>query len=97
MHHVDLQVEQPDRFQHRAGKEREPLAIVDVVVPTLGVQLEAIEVLVLLDQVDWDIALRQSAAEQRPNHAFAADGNFQPQAGRFDRTAALSWPADRRA
>ena len=90
MQHVDLQVQQPDGLQHGAAEEDEPLAVVDVVLAVDAVQLVAVEVLVLLDQVDRHLAAGHGAAQQMAGDHLAADGNDEVDPQRLDRLAAIA-------
>ena len=62
--HVDRQVQQADGLQHGPAEKDEPLAIVDVVLAVDAVELVAIEVLVLLDEIDRHLAAGQRGCGQ---------------------------------
>ena len=81
------EIEQPDRFQRGAAEEDEPLAVVFVVVAVLAVELGAIVVLRLVNEVDRHLVARQRALQERAGHRLAADRDFEPDAGLLDRPA----------
>ena len=87
--HVDLQVQEADGFQHGAAEEHEPLAVVDVVLAIDAVKLIAIEILVLLDQVDRHGVAGHVAAGQVAGDHLAADGHDEVDSQRFDGQAAI--------
>ena len=95
--HVDVQVQQADGLQHGAAEEDEPLAVVDVVLAVDAVELVAVEVLVLLDQIDRHLAAGHRAPEQMAGDHLAADGHDEVDPQRLDRLAAVAASGDRRA
>ena len=88
--HVDRQVQQPDRLEHGAAEEDEPLAVVDVVLAVDAVELIAVEILVLLDEVDRHGAAGQVAAGEVAGDHLAADGHDEVDSQRFDGQAAIA-------
>ena len=90
MQHVDLQVQQPDGLQHGPAEEDEPLAVVDVVLAVDAVELVAVVVLVLLDQIDGHAAAGQRAPQQMAGDHLAADRDDEVDPQRLDRQAAIA-------
>ena len=90
MDDVDVEVQQPDRLQHGAAEKDEPLAVVDIILPIGPVELVAVEVLVLLDQVDRHVTARQIAAGEMPRDHFAADGHDKVDPEGFDRLPTIA-------
>ncbi len=88
--HVDLQVEQPHGLEHGPAEKDEPLAVVDVILAVDAVQLVAIVVLVLLDQIHRHAAAGQRAAEQVARDHLAADGNDEIDPQPLDGQAAIA-------
>ena len=90
MQHVDVQVEQPNCLEDRAAEEDKPLAIVDVVLAVGPVEFVAIEVLILLDQVDRHVATRQRALKQMAGDHLAADRYDEIDPGPLDGLSSIS-------
>ncbi len=84
MQNIEIQLQQSSGFQHRAAEKHKPLAVVGVIFPRHLVQLGAIEILRLIDEVDGHIARWQPTFQQTPGHQFAIDRNFELHAGRLD-------------
>ena len=78
-----------DRLEHGPGEEHEAFAVVLVVFAALAVELGAVIVAVLLHEIDRHAVAGQRAAEEGAGDGFPSDGDFEGDAGRFDRPAAL--------
>ena len=88
--HVDVQVQQPNGLQHGAAEKHEPLAVVDVVLAVDAVELLAVVILVLLDEIDRRLSVGHGAAEQMAGDRLAADRDDEIDSQRLDPLSAVS-------
>ena len=88
--HVDVQVQQPNGLQNGAAEEHEPLAVVDVVLAVDAVKLVAVEVLVLLDQIDRRLSVGHGARQQMAGDRLAADRHDEIDSQRLDPLSAVA-------
>ena len=89
MDHVNIEIQQSDSLHHRPGEEHEPLAIVRIVLAVLAIELIAVVVGILLDQVDRNRAVGQVTPQEAPGNRFVADGDDEFDSQRFDRQSAI--------
>ena len=87
--YVNVKIEKSYRFHRRPAQENEPLAVVDVIFSLGRIELIAIEILILLDQIDRYIAVGHLALQKMTGHHFAADRNDEINAHRLDRLAGI--------
>ena len=88
--HVDGQVQQADGLQDGAREKDEAFAIIDIILAVGAVELIAVEVLVLVDEIDRDLAAGHGAPREVPADHLAADGHDEIEAQRLDRLAAVA-------
>ena len=91
---IDGQIQQADCLQHGPREEDEPLAIIDIILAVGRVELLAVEILVLLDEIDGHGApacgsAGHSAASKAAADHLAADGNDKLAVQPLDRLAAI--------
>ena len=94
---IDLQIEQPDRFEHRPTEEDEPLAVVAVVLIAGAVEMVAIEVLGLFDEIGRHVAAGNLPLQEPAGDRLATDRQIQFDAQPARAGIRLRAPADRPA
>ena len=85
MQQIDFQIEQPNCFEHSSAEEDKPLAVVAVVLSAAAVEMIAIKVLGLLDEIGGHIAAGNSRFEEPPGDRLSADRDRQFHANRLER------------
>ncbi len=88
--HVHRQVQQADGLQHGPREKNEAFAIIDIILAVDAVELIAVEVLVLVYEIDRDLAAGHGAPRQLPADHLAADGHDEIQAQGLDGLAAIA-------
>ena len=87
--HVYRQVQQANGFQNGAGEKNEPFAIIDVILAVGPIQLVAVEILILLDEVDGHLAAGHGAAGEMAADHLAAHRDNKIESQPLGRLAAV--------
>ncbi len=82
--HVDRQFQQANRFHHGPAKENVAFAIIAIVLAVRAVDMVAIEILRLLDEIDRHLAVREMPSQQPPGDSFLTDRNVERKLGLLD-------------
>ncbi len=72
-----------------ARRKNEPLAIIDIILAVDAVELVAVEILVLLDEIDGHLAARHGAAGEMAADHLAAHRHDEIEPQPLDRLAAV--------